>query len=225
MLTVELKPIYHRKQECIAIIFKQDNAINTIVKKIHGIKWSITYNCWYMPDTKQSYQVLQESLKNIATINSTAILNKLQNQNSQINTAKADNKLTLLRIYEENAHVLPKLQQHLQLKGYSNSTIKTYLNEVSQLLYTLKNVAADTLSTQRIKDYLQYCHTTLQLSESTLHSRMNALKFYYEQVLHKENFFGKYPDPKSHYNYRHFLIKKRLLLLLMLPTILNIKPC
>ena len=225
MITVELKPLYHRKQESIAIIFKHDTGINNIIKKIPGIKWSVSNKCWYMPYTKQSYQVLQESLKNIATINSTALLNKHLNQQLQTNTAKTGNKLTLLKIYEENAHVLPRLQQHLQLKGYSNSTIKTYLNEVSQLLYTLKNVAADTLPTQRIKDYLQYCHTTLQLSENTLHSRMNALKFYYEQVLHKENFFGKYPDPKSHYNYRHFLIKKRLLLLLMLPTILNIKPC
>ena len=197
MITVELKPLYHRKQESIAIIFKHDTGINNIIKKIPGIKWSVSNKCWYMPYTKQSYQVLQESLKNIATINSTALLNKHLNQQLQTNTAKTGNKLTLLKIYEENAHVLPRLQQHLQLKGYSNSTIKTYLNEVSQLLYTLKNVAADTLPTQRIKDYLQYCHTTLQLSESTLHSRMNALKFYYEQVLHKEKFFWEIPRPKK----------------------------
>jgi len=44
---------------------------------------------------------------------------------------------------------------------------------------------------------MQYCHTTLKLSENTLHSRINALKFYYEQVLHKEKFFWEIPRPKK----------------------------
>ena len=50
---------------------------------------------------------------------------------------------------------------------------------------------------QRIKDYLQYCHEKLKLSENTLHSRMNALKFYYEQVLKREKFFWEIPRPKK----------------------------
>jgi site-specific recombinase XerD len=48
-----------------------------------------------------------------------------------------------------------------------------------------------------MKDYLQYCFVTLHLSEATLHSRMNALKFYYEQLLGKEKFFWEIPRPKK----------------------------
>ena len=58
-------------------------------------------------------------------------------------------------------------------------------------------ISANEFSVQRIKDYLQYCHTKLKLSENTLHSRMNALKFYYEQVLKRENFFWEIPRPKK----------------------------
>jgi len=65
-------------------------------------------------------------------------------------------------------------------------------------LTTLGAHTADGLTTQRIKDYLQYCHTTLGLTENTIHSRMNALKFYYEQVLHREKFFWEIPRPKKH---------------------------
>jgi integrase/recombinase XerD len=97
-----------------------------------------------------------------------------------------------------NAHVLPNMLQHLQLKAYSASTIRTYINEVSQLLTVLKNTPADELPIKRIKDYLQYCYVTLKLSENTLHSRINALKFYYEQVLKKEKFFWEIPRPKKH---------------------------
>src|SRR3954447_22654021 len=35
------------------------------------------------------------------------------------------------------------------------------------------------------------------LKENSVHSRMNALKFYYEQVLHKEKMFFEIPRPKK----------------------------
>ena len=35
------------------------------------------------------------------------------------------------------------------------------------------------------------------MSENTLHSKVNALKFYYEQVLGKEKFFWQIPRPKK----------------------------
>lgn len=87
--------------------------------------------------------------------------------------------------------------QRLQLKAYSGSTIKTYKSEFTAFLQTLRNTNADSLSEQRVKDYLQYCHTSLRISENTIHSRMNALKFYYEQVLHREKFFWEIPRPKK----------------------------
>ncbi|MEO5684917.1 MAG: tyrosine-type recombinase/integrase [Chitinophagaceae bacterium] len=96
-----------------------------------------------------------------------------------------------------NSHILPAFKQQLILKAYSPSTLKTYLNEMSQFLQELKANAADEFTAQRIKDYLQYCFETLKLSENTLHSRINSLKFYYEQVLKKEKFFWEIPRPKK----------------------------
>ena len=66
-----------------------------------------------------------------------------------------------------------------------------------QFLNTINPKPAFEFSTVRIKDYLQYCFGKLKLSEATLHSRMNALKFYYEQVLNKEKFFWEIPRPKK----------------------------
>jgi site-specific recombinase XerD len=98
-----------------------------------------------------------------------------------------------------NQHVLTAFRQELVLKAYSSSTITTYLNEMSQFLKQLKNHAADEFTPQRIKDYLQYCFEQLHLSENTLHSRINSLKFYYEQVLKKEKFFWEIPRPKKQF--------------------------
>lgn len=83
------------------------------------------------------------------------------------------------------------------LKGYSPATLKTYESEFSQFLQTIKGVSARDFTVKRLKDYFYYCHTTLKLSEATLHSKMNALKFYYEQVLKREHFFWEIPRPKK----------------------------
>jgi integrase/recombinase XerD len=96
-----------------------------------------------------------------------------------------------------NKHVLPAMKQQLVLKGYSPSTIKTYLNEMGVFLKMIKQHPADEFTVARLKNYLQYCHEKLKLTENTLHSRMNALKFYYEQVLKKEKFFWEIPRPKK----------------------------
>lgn len=101
------------------------------------------------------------------------------------------------KIHPVNAHVIPLLEQRIKLLGYSDSTKKTYVNEVSIFLKTLQHHPADTFSIQRIKDYLQYCADTLGLTENTLHSRTNALKFYYEQVLKREKFFWDVPRPRK----------------------------
>jgi len=92
---------------------------------------------------------------------------------------------------------LPALKETLVLKAYSPSTIKIYPNEVPQFLKTLNNHPADALNTNQIKKYLKYCFEKLNLSENSMHSRMNALKFYYEQVLKKEKFFWDIPRPKK----------------------------
>jgi len=85
----------------------------------------------------------------------------------------------------------------LVLKSYSPSTIRTYTNEFVQFLNSINNVPAYEFSTDRIKDYLQYCFEKLKLSENTIHSRMNSLKFYFEQVLRREKFFWEIPRPKK----------------------------
>ena len=42
-----------------------------------------------------------------------------------------------------------------------------------------------------------FCLDKLMLTENTLHSRINAMKLYYEQVLHREKFFWDIPRPKK----------------------------
>ncbi len=103
------------------------------------------------------------------------------------------------------------MEQQLQLKGYSVSTQRTYKNEFLVFLKHLKQVPAISIQEDRIRSYLQYCYITLKLSESTIHSRINALKFYYEQVLGREKFFLEIPRPKKHLQLPKVISEEKIL--------------
>ena len=64
-------------------------------------------------------------------------------------------------------------------------------------MLTLKNIPADELTASHLKRYFVYCFEKLGLKENTMHSRINSLKFYYEQVLKREKFFWEIPRPKK----------------------------
>ena len=101
------------------------------------------------------------------------------------------------KIFPINERVLPAMRQQLYLKGYSPSTIRTYLGEMTCFLKELKGVGAAEFEPARLRNYFEYCYRKRKLSENTLHSRINALKFYYEQVLGREKFFWDIPRPKK----------------------------
>ena len=105
---------------------------------------------------------------------------------------------------------MPLFKRELVLKAYSASTIRTYSNEMMQFLSAIKNNSADDFDSDRIKNYLLYCFEKLRLSENTVHSRMNALKFYYEQVLKQEKFFWKIPRPKKQFQLPGFFNKDEI---------------
>jgi len=193
METITLKVFVHNKFECIGIFCEQNATVNNILKSKAGARWSSTHRCWYVPCTKKNYEVLASVISGNAILKTESLKKYLENKKTKPNkliTSKA-------ALNKENKEALQQFHQQLILKGYSTSTIRTYTNEFVQFLNTINKVPASQFSTARIKDYLQYCFEKLNLSENTLHSRMNALKFYYEQVLKKEKFFWEIPRPKK----------------------------
>lgn len=218
MQTVTLKPLFHRGQDSIGIYFSRNNFLQSLIQGKTDAKWSRTHACWYLPLSEKNYQQLAKALDNIAILQIDELKNYLLEKKkykrllSSQDTGETKTEAKKLsakdashtqpsylihRLSEENTEALVKFKQLLVLKSYSPSTIRTYTNEFVQFLNVLNDKPANGFSVERMKDYLQYCHTELKLSEATLHSRMNALKFYFEQVLKKENFFWEIPRPKK----------------------------
>ena len=203
MQIITLQHLEHNKQQRIGIYFEKDDTLNKLLRPIAGLRWSKTFGCWHLPLHRDNYYQLTKILQGKATVNSKPLLQHFK-QDASITIPRSSPLIIKTSpaprpgiVHAINKQVLPALQQHLQLKAYSPSTIKTYMNEVQQFLQLIKGNKADAFTTQRLKDYLQYCYTALKLSENTLHSRINALKFYFEQVLKKEKLFWEIPRPKK----------------------------
>jgi site-specific recombinase XerD len=93
----------------------------------------------------------------------------------------------------------------LIIKAYSPKTVKTYRNEFIAFLVKLKDIDARSLNATHIMKYMEYCAAEARLSENTLHSRLNAIKFYYEHVLEQDKMFWDIPRAK-----RPFILPKVL---------------
>ena len=212
MQTVTLKALLHRNKECIGIYFVKNTALEKIICRQPGVKWSQTNKCWYIPLTETAYSLLMLHLKDKASVDRTLLKTYLEKKKKIQTTlpqkTQADNKsktttlktvieTTTLKLTGQNLQALQNFIETLQLKAYSKLTIKTYRNEFMQLLQILKSKHIDDLTVADIKRYMVYAMQKQGITENTAHSRLNALKFYFEQVLGREKIFWEIPRPKK----------------------------
>lgn len=206
MQPILLKPLDHRGQEQIGIFFSRDIELNLIVRKIKEIRWSQTNKCWYLPLNESSYKVITETLHPKTNLDATllkAYMNKRQAVQSTVVSTEQKNQnksiatSTALKLSKENLEALQKFVEQLKLKAYSQSTIRTYRNEFLQLLQLLKRKPVYELTPDDLRRYMVYAMEKQGINENTAHSRLNALKFYFEQVLGREKFFWDIPRPKK----------------------------
>lgn len=219
---IVLQPIQHRNQYWIAITAPLLQNINNLLRQLPAIKFSKTHKCWLVPLSRENYKTLYHQLMAFAQLD-TGAMKKWFTENSAATNIKPVAELpvekenpinknqTIIKAAAEplknnteallpstlNSALLRDMLQLLQLKSYSESTQRTYIGEMAQFLQHIKKQPAESFTVKRLKDYLQYCYATLKLTENTIHSRMNAMKFYYEQVLKRDKFFWEIPRPKK----------------------------
>ncbi len=176
-----------RNKRSVIWIRVRDNQLppSAVRLKFPMARWSNSQRCWYIPDS--------------------ATTRKLLGMPPKMPFAWDSQRVTAV-----NKSVLRQTYEQLMLKGYSPNTISVYLQELTQLLVILKDFPAESLSPERLKSYFLYCVDKLQLSENHLNSRINAIKFYYEQVLHRQKMFFDIPRPKKPRLLPHVLDKAEI---------------
>lgn len=190
---------------------------------MHKVKkeksWRGRFGCWYLPLNKEFLQIIIETLGGKTCLDTSAVnayLDRKAVVESTVATSVQNNTRTSLvdstawQLSPENLEELRRFVELLKLKAYSPSTIKTYRNELLQLLQLLKSKCVNQLTADDLRRYFVYCFEKLRLTENTLHSRINAVKFYFEQVLRREKFYWDIPRPKKPFQLPRVLDEREL---------------
>lgn len=170
--------VTHRGAQRILVCFSFNRELSEEIKQLSGARWSRTLRGWHLPDTP--------AFRKRFGLNTGDAAEPAGSVETEIKDPRPVNE-----------KVIPALVQQLHLKRYSASTQRTYCSEMVQLLHYAGSRDINLFTKEEIRTYLEYCTAELKLSEHTLHSRINALKFYYEQVLGQDKMFFDIPRPKK----------------------------
>ena len=200
MSTISYQLVFHKKEHCILVRFAKNANWNARIKKVKGVRWSATLNGWLIPDTPENRNKCGLAADTVAkkVTATTAAAAKAGGtvMNSPSKTALSP-KEAMLTLSTVNRHTMNRYIEELRLKAYSASSIKTYRNEFGLFLKYLGERDAATCTTDDLRRYMNHILEREGLSEHTAHSRLNALKFYYEKMLRREKFFWEIPRPKK----------------------------
>lgn len=189
---IVLERVVHKEVRRIVMRFTFNQHINQQIRGIPGRMWSQRLQAWHVPDNEVSIQKIQ----------SLGIPFKWMNNPTQAvapSIVRASNRWQISRdtIAPHNLPLLERAREHMILQGKSKSTIRTYYNELSLFLRDMGQADVAQLSIEDVKKYLVSCSEVKKLSENTIHSRMNAMKFLFEQVLKKQQIIYSIPRPKK----------------------------
>lgn len=216
-IQITIRKIFLREVPRIGLYSQANQRISTLAKK-NGGNWSRTFNCWHFDYNAENYALIRRLFSNYQLVvmaeegqpanPSTKIslpvpVRNIPAKRNHYNKTQFSANTGSAFISESNLQELNKYKVLLTLSGYSPNTQSTYRNEFAGFLRQLKNIRAQDFDPERLSAYFFYCHTRLKLSENTIHSRLNALKLYYEKVLDREKFFWEIPRPK-----RRFILPK-----------------
>ncbi len=110
------------------------------------------------------------------------------------------NKASMILMHplsDENITALNNYKKLLVLKAYSPNTIRNYCNAFHHLLRLLGEKPVNNLEKKHIMSYLLWLTEKQGYSETNVHTSINAIKFYFEQVMKRDKEFYDLPRPKK----------------------------
>lgn len=185
--------VYHRGNTWIGVHFpKNRSLILRFRSQFPQAVWSKTHKLWLIEDTSEHRNRF------------------LLSADLHLFTQVLEYQLKPILLSQENHREACRYYRHLVLKAYSASTIRTYVGEFLRLLHLLKTKPVQALTSDQYASYLHYLRTKCAYSESALHTSINALKFYTQQILENPVLFEVIPRPKKQQQLPHVLSQKEL---------------
>ncbi len=177
---IVLNPLVHNNTDCVSLKFPYVQLIEEI-KKIPGVRYSKTHICWYVPNDGKIANQIFNLFKGKASVDYSAL-----SAFEKVSTKKESTKAVVHVGPKENPEhqqALRMMDQKLKLRGYSENTRRTYLQQFKEFLKFYFESNPIDLSDIEIRNYLLYLIEHGKISRSTQNQAINAIKFFYEKVM------------------------------------------
>lgn len=169
----------HRGAIHIALHFQFDQSLIHIAKTL-GCSWSQSKKCWYLPNTSDVQKRIFAAFRGTSWVNATALYN---GRNPESTTPASRGNKKQKKRPKKSVNIPKGYLEKLKIRRYSANTANTYISLFSAFVLHFHPKAPEQVSEREIKDYLLQEVERRNLSGSTQNQIINAIKFYYEQVL------------------------------------------
>ena len=205
---ITLKHLLIKEEQCIGIQFNSDKVIESLIKQLPSPKWSKLFNMVYISNSKSNLNLIFETFRGVAWVNCNYFFNDRVITQTNIVT---DVKWFRNRPVKQNFKQCPEVYlQKLELKKYSNSTIKSYVPGFEAFINHYKDIDLLSIDENDIRKYLQKLIQEKR-SNSYINLAINAIKFYYEMVLGMPNRFYSIERPRKEFKLPKVLSKEEVL--------------
>ncbi|WP_242132914.1 site-specific tyrosine recombinase/integron integrase [Aestuariivivens marinum] len=191
---ITLKHLLVDNTKCIGLQFYANNALNILVKELDNVLWSDEFNMYYLPNSKHNLDSIYNLFRGVAWIDSQYFF---QYTRSKQLSETFDVSWFRKRKRNSNFRFCPESYlQKLELKKYSNNTVKSYVKCFEDFINHYHDKTIDNLNEKDIRAYLQFLIQTNR-SKSYINQSINSIKFYYEIVLGMPNRFYNIERPRK----------------------------
>lgn len=200
MKKITLKPGFLDEQEVIIITFEDNSSILQRVRQFPDIHRSHTTGDWFIPKERFSLNQLFVFFKGWAFIDYASL--KKGNKGFTKKTGQKRN---------QESHALPAgFLDKLEQKRYSQNTIKMYTLYFRDFQEFFSGRNLREIAKDEINDYILGLIRERDISGSQQNQRINAIKFYYEQVLGRDREYYAIDRPRKEQNLPDVLSKEEI---------------
>lgn len=186
--TLNLEALDHHGQRRIALRFTYDKDLIAIAKTI-GAQWSKSKKCWHVENGSASMKAIFAAYKGSAWVNADALFAKKESTPrppvKQISSAPVSSvpHIPEVPLNSSQTEALQRMQQKLEIARYSPQTIKTYLSATKKFFQHFSEKHPNDIRTIDIEQYQHVLATQRKVSNSYLNQMVNAIRYYYKNVL------------------------------------------
>lgn len=186
---------HHRNQSVIFFRCPYNPEVNRWFREKKIGKFSATHRCWYAIDTKENRKKIKDFYlqlkKNDVEITHSIKANLPKEKKQPV--AQANN------LNAQHQAILQQVQDQLKLRNYSHNTIKTYLLMLRRFFHYFPDHSPSEINKEEIRQFVLYLLDHEGKSISYQNQMINAIKFYYEQILSRprETYYVERPMRES----------------------------